>query len=111
MSPPWTIIAGHLYTGLRVKDTNRSFDYWSRIVEMSVTDTHGWTPLHRAASGGHETVVRFLIDKGANISFSATDGYTPFWEAANNVHKAVIRLLVERCADISAIRKYTDVSW
>jgi ankyrin repeat protein len=54
---------------------------------VSVTDTHGWTPL--------QAVVRFLIDEGADVSVITADGYTPLWEAVNNGHEAVIRLLVE----------------
>ena len=38
----------------------------------------GYTPLHRAASGGRADVVEFLLSVGANGKAKSEDGETPF---------------------------------
>lgn len=35
---------------------------------INVADAEGDTPLHNAARGGHEDVVRLLVERGADIS-------------------------------------------
>ena len=35
---------------------------------------HQWTPLYMAAEGGHEEMVRFLVDKGADINIKDNNG-------------------------------------
>ena len=35
---------------------------------------HQWTPLHMAAQNGNVDVVRFLVDKGANVNLKGYYG-------------------------------------
>lgn len=62
----------------------------------------GETPLMRAAARGHETVVRVLLDAGADARARRADGFTPLILAVFFGHEGVVRLLVERGADASA---------
>jgi ankyrin repeat protein len=34
-------------------------------VDIEARDKYGWTALHEAASSGHETTVRLLVEEGA----------------------------------------------
>ncbi|MFA7664745.1 MAG: ankyrin repeat domain-containing protein, partial [Burkholderiaceae bacterium] len=61
----------------------------------------GWTPLHYAASGGHPTVVEFLLEAHAYIDAQSANGTTPLMMAARHKHTTVVRLLIEAGADPS----------
>jgi len=67
-----------------------------RLVDMGVnvnnTDIYGRTPLSKAAEGGQEAIVQFLLDRGADNSADGS-GYTPWDWAARNGHSGVFRLL------------------
>ena len=57
--------------------------------------------LFLAAENGHETVVRALIDLGADISKAKVGGWTPLYIAAQNGQEAVVRALIEAGADVN----------
>jgi len=46
-------------------------------VDINATDKQGYTPLHNAASCGHATAVRMLLQKGASPTIKCRDGRTP----------------------------------
>ncbi|KAM0189624.1 hypothetical protein ACHAPQ_010500 [Fusarium lateritium] len=61
------------------------------------------TPLSYMSEFGHESVVRLLLEKGANANFAVTErlypeitGRTPLSYAAEQGHEEVARLLLER---------------
>ena len=62
---------------------------------LHAKDTNGWTPLHEAARGGHEDVVRLLVDRGARIDAKERTGKTPLdWSIkANGKDHPVSQLL------------------
>jgi ankyrin repeat protein len=45
--------------------------------DFRVKDSDDWTPLHKAAESGRETVVRLLLGKGADVSAKENIGRTP----------------------------------
>jgi hypothetical protein len=63
----------------------------------------GRTLLSFAAGGGHDDIVRLLLEKGAEIEVK--DGkysYALLSWAARNGHEAVVKLLLEKGAEIEA---------
>ncbi len=62
-------------------------------VEVNVTQTGGFTPLHEAANHGNIDMVRLLIHYGAIKSARSDDGRTPLDIAQQGHHDAVVALL------------------
>jgi ankyrin repeat protein len=66
---------------------------------------HGATPLHCAAKGEHLEIVRFLLDRGAEINVRDKKGNTPLHRTAEDPHSSkvleVIQLLLGRGAAIN----------
>ncbi len=57
-----------------------------------------------AAELGHETVVRALIEFGADVNMARDNGVTPLYIAAQNGHETVERALIELGADVNMAR-------
>lgn len=51
------------------------------------------TPLHFAAKHGHADIVRFLIQRGANVNAMDRWQQTPFYEAVTNLQIKVVKIL------------------
>jgi prolyl 4-hydroxylase len=64
---------------------------------LDAKDMNGWTPLHEGARGGHESVVRVLVEKGASINERNKRGETPlYWSIKQNgVDHPVSQFLME----------------
>jgi ankyrin repeat protein len=58
-------------------------------------NTHGWTPLHRAANNNKQRAAKFLVDKGASLLARTTDGHTPLHLACHLNNLAMIELLLD----------------
>jgi ankyrin repeat domain-containing protein 17 len=51
-----------------------------------------------ACAGGHEEVVRTLLDAGANVEDHNENGHTPLMEAASAGHVGVAKVIIpETC--------------
>lgn len=61
----------------------------------------GWTPLHYAATGGHEDIMQLLLDNNAYVDAASPNGSTPLMMAAMYGTAAAVRLLLEAGADPS----------
>lgn len=60
------------------------------------------TPLHVAASIGHESVVRVLLDRGASVNVEDNSNRTPLHGTALSGHQVLAALLLDRGASINA---------
>ncbi|KAH0542984.1 hypothetical protein FGG08_002672 [Glutinoglossum americanum] len=58
--------------------------------------------LQKAASNGHEPIVKLLLERGADIEAKDKDGWTVLQRAVSNGHELVVNLLLERGADVEA---------
>lgn len=65
-------------------------------------DGKGLTPLHQAATYGHEDVVALLLDSQACVNARAIDGSTPLHAAAAHGHSGVAQLLLTHKAEVNA---------
>ena len=88
------------------KSTHRSTQGTTKVVLLKdplcdiVKKTVG-SPLGAAAMRGYESIVRLLIDHGANV-----DKGFPLIEAVRNGHKDIAKLLVEKGADVKAVQSF-----
>eukprot|EP00740_Mantoniella_antarctica_P021007 CAMPEP_0198679328 /NCGR_PEP_ID=MMETSP1468-20131203/2517_1 /TAXON_ID=1461545 /ORGANISM="Mantoniella sp, Strain CCMP1436" /LENGTH=69 /DNA_ID=CAMNT_0044417869 /DNA_START=14 /DNA_END=220 /DNA_ORIENTATION=+ len=60
---------------------------------------NGVTPLQMATQNGHLTVVKVLLEAGADANKALNDGFTPLQVAAQCGHPAVVKVLLEAGAD------------
>jgi hypothetical protein len=72
----------------------------------SLDDSFLKTALHRAAMGGHKSIVELLLANGADIDARSSACATPLHYAAEEGHKEIVELLVTKGADVNA--KNTD---
>jgi hypothetical protein len=75
------------------------------VASLIETDKHvskdgEWIALHYAAMYGHESVVRLMLQKGANFEAIAKPGGTALTFAATYGHETIVRFLLERGASI-----------
>ncbi|XP_068607456.1 ankyrin repeat domain-containing protein 49 [Brachionichthys hirsutus] len=65
-------------------------------------DEDGYTPLHRAAYGGHVDAVSALLSAGSKVNPRTIDGWTPLHSACRWSRAAVASLLLRHGAELNA---------
>ncbi|SAL44920.1 ankyrin repeat domain-containing protein [Caballeronia humi] len=70
------------------------------IAKDAEVNKKGWTPLHYAATNGHDDVVKILIDHSAYIDAGSPNGTTPLMMAARGGHLSTVKLLLDEGADL-----------
>ena len=69
---------------------------------LEITDFRGDTPLFNAIHGRNVDIVRFLINRSANLTATNFDGLTPLLCACETGVVAIVRLLLDAGADMEA---------
>ncbi len=72
---------------------------------IRLKDENGRTPLHWAARGVHFDLLRFLVEKGAEVGDADASGATALHSVAARGHLEACRLLVEKGAPVGAKNK------
>ncbi|XP_076887686.1 potassium channel AKT2/3-like [Bidens hawaiensis] len=62
-------------------------------LDPDICDSKGRTPLHIAASKGHEECVMVLLKHACNIHLKDADGNTALWDAIASNHHSIFRIL------------------
>ncbi|MCJ1264100.1 hypothetical protein MMC22_003971, partial [Lobaria immixta] len=71
-------------------------------LDLNERDNRRRTALMWAAQGGHEDLVRLLLEKGADVNVKDKNRETALHKAAMHGHEAVARLLLEKGTNINA---------
>jgi cytohesin len=73
--------------------------------DIKARDSADFTPIHLAALGCNEEMIRVLLEKGADVNAKSFEesGYTPLYSAiSGGAPLSVVKLLVARGADVNA---------
>jgi len=69
--------------------------------KLNATDQNNYTSLHWACMRAHWDVVKYLIEKGADLNFVGGDGGTQINWAVHHDNVDIIRLMVEKGAKLN----------
>jgi len=75
---------------------------------INSTDSDGYTALHRACYSGHEEIVKYLLENGANVHARTNDGWQPIHCATRWNHVTIVVLLLQNKADINSTTNGTQ---
>ncbi|MSQ57402.1 MAG: ankyrin repeat domain-containing protein [Limnohabitans sp.] len=79
---------------------NNNLDLAKLLIERGAdVNKPGWTPLHYAATKGHNLMVRVLLENHAYIDSPSPNGTTPLMMAAQYGTPLMCKLLLEEGAD------------
>ncbi|CAG8895583.1 unnamed protein product [Penicillium egyptiacum] len=67
---------------------------------LNIQDSSEHTPLFLAASHGHESVTKLLLNMGAKVDLPDKDGTSPLHAAADQGSAVVVQMLLDKGADI-----------
>lgn len=77
-------------------------DVCKRLIALDAdVNKTGWAPLHYAATGGHDAVIRLLLEHYAYIDAESPNQTTPLMMAAMYGSTSSVKLLLEAGADAS----------
>jgi ankyrin repeat protein len=68
----------------------------------------GDTPLHKAASQGHDDILQLLLNHGASVDTVNYLGFTPLHRAAIHGHDGILQLLLNHGASVDDVNNVGD---
>ncbi|XP_075445799.1 BCL-6 corepressor isoform X1 [Ascaphus truei] len=71
----------------------------NKSCDINHRDNAGYCALHEACARGWLSIVKHLLDHGADVNCSAQDGTRPIHDAVENDHLEIVRLLLSYGAD------------
>jgi ankyrin repeat protein len=79
---------------------NGLFDVCEKLIALDAdVNKPGWTPLHYAATGGSDEVLRLLIENHAYLDAESPNGSTPLMMAAMYGQATGVKILLDAGAD------------
>lgn len=72
---------------------------------LSTRGLKGMKPLHAATIGFQKTIVKYLLEKGAQVNIQKDDGWTSLHHACQNGDADIANLLISNGADIEILTK------
>jgi len=88
---------------LMMASLNGDLDLAKRLIAKDAqVNKKGWTPLHYAATNGHDDVVQLLLDHSAYVDAGSPNGTTPLMMAARGNHVSTVKILLDNGADLNA---------
>ena len=101
----YEVIQGNLAEVMRLHN--------ERNINLNYINEEGYSALHRAVMRGHENIVRYLIDKGADLNTRDTLlGHTPLMDAVFFDRKpSLVYLLLMEGADDTIVNIYNNTAF
>ncbi|KAK7483839.1 hypothetical protein BaRGS_00024947 [Batillaria attramentaria] len=87
---------------------NNDVEKVKRLIEVdrvSVNSNDGETPLHVAIQGGHEELMKFLLEQRADVEARDERGFTPFHVACSFDKHDAMHLLLDKGAKVNTKAK------
>ncbi|XP_031575247.1 serine/threonine-protein phosphatase 6 regulatory ankyrin repeat subunit C-like isoform X3 [Actinia tenebrosa] len=112
-----SIVQALIDAGADVNETHRDLN------ETSFFDAHlfgnnyesayhdGETALFGAVREGNESIVRALIDGGADVNKTDNDGQTALFIAVDKQNESIVRALIDAGVDVNKTDKYGETAW
>jgi ankyrin repeat protein len=70
-------------------------------LSVNYADEFKRTALQAAASKGQTSIVKLLLDKGADVTVANKEGWTPLNSASDSGHVDIVKLLLDNGADVT----------
>lgn len=71
-------------------------------IHAAATNGSGYNALTGAVASGHTSIVKWLLESGADANYRYASGYSPLLTAAANGHLEIVKMLLAHGADAGA---------